>query len=284
MTYPLVSTQWLQDHLNDPDLVVLDVRGNILPASEPLPHYFSHHDAYRESHIPGAQFVDWIRDITIDGPAQMQIAPPEKFAALMNRLGIGDGVMVVAYDDLGGIFAARMWWALLYYGHDQAAVLNGGWKAWEAEGRPVTDVTPVEERREPFVPHPNPDVRRTREQVLDSLGGNTLLVDVRSPAEYSGQLSRAKRKGRIPGAVSLPAKENLNGPDGLLPNPDTLRATFAAAGVTSDNQDVVTYCNSGVSSAYGLLAYRAAGFTGGAVYDGSWKDWANDEAMPIEGA
>lgn len=279
MTYPLVSTEWLQEHLNAPDLVVLDVRGHILPASAPTPHYFSHRDDYDASHIPGAQFVDWVRDITVDGPARMQIAPPERFAALMGRLGIGDGVMVVTYDDYGGIFAARMWWALQYYGHTQVAVLNGGWKAWIAEGRPITDVVPQEVPRE-FVPRPNDEIRRTKEQVQALLGTDTRLIDVRSPAEYRGEASRAKRKGHIPGAASLPAKEDLNAPDGLLLAPDALRAKFEAVGV-ADGDEVVTYCNGGVSASYGLLAYRAAGYEGGAVYDGSWKEWGNDDTLPI---
>jgi thiosulfate/3-mercaptopyruvate sulfurtransferase len=280
--YPLVSTQWLEDNLNDPNLVVLDLRGHLLPATDPLPHYFSHHDEYRESHIPGAQFVDWITDITVDGLHDMHIAPPDKFAALMTRLGISDGVVVIAYDDYGGIFAARMWWALNYYGHSQVAVLNGGWKAWEAEGRPVTDVVPVEERREPFEPRPNDDIRRTKEQVYMSLNGPARLLDVRSPSEYRGETSRGARKGHIPGAVNLPVKEEFTGVDGLLLDPDALRAKFEAAGITDDSEEVITYCNSGVSSSLGLLAYRAAGFEGGAVYDGSWKDWAHDESLPVE--
>lgn len=280
--YPLVSTQWLEDNLNDPNLVVLDLRGHLLPATDPLPHYFSHHDQYRESHIPGAQFVDWITDITLDGTNDMHIAPPDKFAALMTRLGIADGVVVIAYDDYGGIFAARMWWALNYYGHSQVAVLNGGWKAWEAEGRPITDVVPVEERREPFEPRPNEDIRRTKEQVYMSLNGPARLLDVRSPIEYRGETSRGVRKGHIPGAINLPVKEEFTGPDGLLLHPDELRAKFEAAGVTDDSEEVITYCNSGVSSSLGLLAYRAAGFEGGAVYDGSWKDWAHDESLPVE--
>ena len=280
--YPLVSTQWLEDNLNDPNLVVLDLRGHLLPATDPLPHYFSHHNEYRESHIPGAQFVDWISDITVDGTNDMHIAPPDKFAALMTRLGISDGVVVIAYDDYGGIFAARMWWALNYYGHSQVAVLNGGWKAWEAEGRPVTDVVPVEERREPFEPRPNEDIRRTKEQVYMSLNGPARLLDVRSPSEFRGEISRGVRKGHIPGAVNLPVKEEFTGPDGLLLDPDALRARFEAAGVTDDSEEVITYCNSGVSSSLGLLAYRAAGFEGGAVYDGSWKDWAHDESLPVE--
>lgn len=278
--HPLVTTQWLHDHINDADLVILDVRGHILPASEPLPHYFTHREDYHKSHIAGARFVDWVRDITIDGPTKMQIASAGKFAALMSGLGVGDDTMVVAYDDFGEIFAARVWWALNYYGHERVAVLDGGWKAWVAEGRPVSDSLPAINYKE-FRARPDPDIRRTKEQVLAALGTETRIIDVRSPAEYRAEVSRAKRKGRIPGAKSLPAKEELLA-DGLLIGPELIRAKFAAAGVTGEDEDVVTYCNSGVSSALGLLAYRAAGFRGGAVYDGSWKDWGNDDSLPIE--
>lgn len=277
---PLVTTQWLYEHLDSPDLVILDARGHIIPASEPLPHYFSHQADYQESHIPGARFIDWVRDITIDGPTKMQIAPPEKYATLMSSLGVDESKTVVIYDDFGGIFAARVWWTLNYYGHTAAAVLDGGWKSWIAEGRPVTAdlpaVTPTV-----FEATPNPALRRTKEQVRDGLGGDTQLIDVRSPAEYRAEASRARRKGRIPGARSLPAKEELT-VDGMVIAPDALRAKFNAAGVTRDGEDVVLYCNGGVSASLGLLAYRAAGFTGGAVYDGSWKEWGNDETLPIE--
>lgn len=278
--HPLVSTQWLYEHQDDPQLVILDVRGHILPASEPLPHYFSHEAEYRESHIPGARFVDWVRDITIGGPAKMQVAPAEQYAAQMSRLGVSDGTLVVAYDDFGGIFAARVWWTLNYYGHTQAAVLDGGWLAWTAEGRPATDLVPTVEPTT-FVARPDPRIRRTKDQVFSALGSATRLIDVRSPAEYRAEASRARRKGRIPGAASLPAKEELT-VLGKLIAPDTIRAKFEAAGVQHGGEDIVIYCNSGVSSSLGLLAYRAAGFSGGAVYDGSWKEWGNDDSLPIE--
>jgi thiosulfate/3-mercaptopyruvate sulfurtransferase len=277
---PIVSTAWLHDHLDQPDLVILDVRGTVLPATQPPPWYISHPEQYAASHIPGARFVNWITDITVDGPTQMQIAPPDKYAAFMGGLGIGDQTRVVAYDASGGMFAARVWWTLSYYGHAHVAVLDGGWPAWTAEGRPTTDALP-DVTPQTFIPRPTPSLRLTKADVLAKLGGTTRLLDVRTPEEYRGEASRAKRSGHIPGAVNLPAKRLNAGAHGSLSQGDHLRADFAAAGA-GDPGDVVLYCNGGVSASLGLLAYRAAGFSGGAVYDGSWKDWGNDDTTPVE--
>jgi thiosulfate/3-mercaptopyruvate sulfurtransferase len=135
----LVTTGWLQDHLTDPNLRIVDIRGHVIPASEPLPHYFNHLDDYNKSHIPGAVFVDWVHEITDPAdPRHAQIAPPERFSAAMSRAGIGSATFVVTYDDASGMFAARLWWALNYYGHHNVAVLDGGWNKWIAESRPTT--------------------------------------------------------------------------------------------------------------------------------------------------
>lgn len=281
MAHLTVSTAWLEAHLDNPNVVVIDIRGHVIPASEPPPHYFAHDEAYAESHIPGARFVNWVTDITVNGPLQNQVAPPEKFAALMSALGIDEDIMVVAYDDANGMFAARLWWALHYYGHRRAVVLDGGWNAWVSEGRPVSARVPVVTPRV-FVPRLDASIRRDRHAVEKLLHTDTSLIDVRSAAEYRGESARAKRKGHIPGAVSLPIKEALATPDGRMPPPETLRALFGEAGVESDDQDVVLYCNGGVSASLALLAYRLAGFDGGAIYDGSWKEWGNDDALPIE--
>jgi thiosulfate/3-mercaptopyruvate sulfurtransferase len=279
---PFVSTDWLDANRSRPDVRIVDIRGHVIAASLPRPHYFSHRDDYDAAHIPGAVFVDWVRDITVNGPDNGRIASPEAFAARMEAIGIGDDTLVVAYDDAGGMFAARMWWALQYFGHDQVVVLDGGWQKWTAEGRDVTaevpQVPPVT-----FTARPQPHLFRSGDQVAALSGDSAArIVDVRSPAEYNGQESRAARAGHIPGAVNLPRAE-LIAPDGTTRSADVLRAMFASAGVTPQQggADVVFYCNAGVSASYGLLAYRAAGFEGGAVYDGSWKDWANDPARPI---
>jgi thiosulfate/3-mercaptopyruvate sulfurtransferase len=281
---PIVSTLWLEKHLQDTHLRIIDIRGRVAPASDPGQHYFSHHDAYTQSHIPGAVFVDWITDITIDGPATMQIASPEKFAALMGKLGINERTFVIAYDDASGMFAARLWWALQYYGHDQVAVLDGGWQKWLAENRPTTSESP----RIPvttFTPNINASLRRTADDVQQALGTDTRLVDVRTASEFTGESSRAKRSGHIPGAINLPRSELVSA-DGALKPTGVLQDVFAAHEITSGDggseTPVVLYCNGGVSASYGLLALRQAGFEGGAVYDGSWKDWGNDDSRPIE--
>ncbi len=275
----LVTTMWLDQHLRDRSLRIIDVRGRVLPASAPLPHYYSHHDAYREAHIPGAFFVDWVRDITIDGPQRMQIAPPEKFAAVMSRLGISSRSLVVVYDDCEGMLAARLWWALQYYGHDRVAVLDGGWDKWLAEDRPITREIPFTTASD-FAPQVNPALRRTAEDVLAAMNSHVRLIDVRTEGEYHGLISRARHHGHIPGAVNLP-RHMLLTPDRTMRPPGIARDLFEAAGV-QPTDEVILYCNSGVSASFALLAMRVAGLDGGSVYDGSWKDWGNQDHLPVE--
>jgi thiosulfate/3-mercaptopyruvate sulfurtransferase len=278
----LVSTAWLAEHLHDANLRIVDIRGHVLPASHPLPHYFNHRDDYLKAHIPGAVFVDWVHEITDpDDPRHAQIAKPERYGAAMRRLGIARDTFVVAYDDAAGMFAARLWWSLNYYGHSNVAVLDGGWNKWTAEGRPTTaDIASI--APSDFIAAPNPDLFRCADDVLAALNTDKKLIDVRSPEEFAGKSSRAKRKGHIPGAVNIP-RPVLNAPDGTMLPPDQLRLKFAEAGIDTSVPDIVTYCNGGVSGSYGLLALRVAGLDKSAVYDGSWKDWGNDESKPIEG-
>jgi len=276
----LVTTDWLAAHLQDSDLRIVDIRGHVLPATEPPPHYFNHRADYERSHIPGAVFVDWVQELTDpNDPHHAQIAKPERYTALMSRIGVGAKTLVVAYDDAGGLFAARLWWSLQYYGHTQVVVLDGGWNKWIAEDRPVTaempQIVPAE-----FAAYPNPALYRSSDQVLAALNTKTQLMDVRTSTEYAGQASRASRKGHIPGAVNLPRADLLN-PDGTLLSPEQLRVRFAETGITAETPEVIVYCNGGVSASYGLLALRVAGIHQSAVYDGSWKDWGNDPDKPI---
>jgi thiosulfate/3-mercaptopyruvate sulfurtransferase len=277
----LVTTQWLEDHLSDADLRIVDIRGHVIPPTEPLPHYFNHRADYLRAHIPGAVFVDWVHEITDpDDPRHTRIARPERFAASMSRLGIGPDTVVVAYDDAQSMFAARLWWALNYYGHRGVAVLDGGWNKWMAEGRPVTaEATYVKPTQ--FVPRADPTWIRSGDQVLEALDTGARLVDVRSADEFNGKTSRARRKGHIPGAVNRPRPDLVAADSTVLP-PDELRRKFAEVGVTGEEPEVVFYCSAGVSASFGLLAAKRAGFNNGAVYDGSWKDWGNDDSKPIE--
>jgi thiosulfate/3-mercaptopyruvate sulfurtransferase len=271
---PLVTTDWLAQHLDDPSLRIIDIRGYVLPATEPPPHYFNQHEDYLDRHIPNAIFVDWTREITNpDSPYHAQVASAERFAAVMSRAGVDADTHVIAYDTNNGMFAARLWWMLNYYGHEHVSVLDGGWDKWVREGRPTTaeipKITPSE-----FVPRPNPALIRYADDVAQTAKSDTVLVDVRSPKEFAGEASRTALFGHIDGATNLPRKSLINA-DGTLRELADLRTTFEAIGIDTDTSEVVTYCNSGVSASYVMLALRAAGIENVALYDGSWKDWSH---------
>ena len=276
-----VSTQWLQDNLNNTNLRVFDVRGHVIPASEPHPHYFAHQVEYDESHIPGAVFIDWRYDITDpDSPNGTQVAPPEKFTRLMSEAGVDKDTFVVTYDDAGGLFAARLWWMLNYYGHKNVAILDGGWNKWMTEFRPITAEKPNIPQRS-FVPFPDTRLRSTIDEVFAATTRDTILVDVRSPQEFAGESSRAKRSGHIPGAINIPRKSFLNEDLTILPAHE-IQELLNAAGIDDSETEIVIYCNSGVSASYGMMALQAAGYNNVSMYDGSWKEWANNSDHPIE--
>lgn len=275
----LVTTAWLAEHLHDANLRLVDIRGRVIPADQPLPHYYAHREQYAESHLPGAVFVDWTKDIVDPASKSQDVAHPAEFAAFMGQIGIGDETVVVAYDDAGGMFAARLWWVLNYYGHPNVAVLDGGWQKWLAEGRPTTAESPTI-APQTFTPRIQAAWRRTAADI-ESRSEGVQLMDVRTPEEFTGKSSRASRKGHIPGALNLPRGALLASDQTLLP-PDQLRLKFASAGIQLDAPEIIVYCNGGVSASYGLLALQQAGVHKTAVYDGSWKDWGNDPTKPIE--
>ncbi|MGJ3238987.1 MAG: sulfurtransferase [Anaerolineae bacterium] len=272
----LVTTAWLADHLHDDNLRLIDIRGRVLPASEPPPHYFSHLDAYEQAHIPNAVFIDWTTDIVEPDSPSYDVATPERYGALMSRLGIDAQTTVVAYDDANGMFAARLWWTLRYYGHESVAVLDGGWQKWCEENRPIDNNVPQIIPRT-FTPRVNATLRATRTDIERQ---HPQLIDVRSTAEFNGERSRAERKGHIPNAVNLPRKQLLT-VDGTLKPANELQQLFREAAITTD-EEVIIYCNSGVSASYGLLALAVAGINSGRVYDSSWKEWGNADDTAIE--
>lgn len=280
---PLVSTDWLADHLDDPRIRVVDIRGKVLPPDAPKPHYFPKREEYEASHIPGAVFVDWTRDIVDpDDPVPAQIAPPERYAATMSRLGIGDETLVVAYDDYFSAFAGRLLWTLRYYGHDAVRVLDGGWTKWIAEGRPVTQEIPTPPAAT-FTPRPRPELRRSASEVLEGLRRGAVVIDARQPAEYEGRLSRAVRGGHIPTARNVFYRRLASGEHNTFAPRETLRQVLAEAGLDPDAppDEMVVYCNGGVSATVTMLGLELAGISGVALYDGSWNEWGNDASLPI---
>ncbi|MCU0491669.1 MAG: sulfurtransferase [Chloroflexaceae bacterium] len=283
---PLVSTEWLAEHLEHPNVRVVDMRGLVLPPTEPKPHYFARHADYAAGHIPGAVYIDWTQDIVdLDDPVLVQVAPPEEIARVLGGLGIGDDTLVVAYDDAFSMFAGRLMWVLRYYGHESVRLLNGGMVKWQAEGRPLSQDVPSYPPAT-FTPRPQPQLRRTADDILASLGdAGTLLLDARSPKEFRGEESRAARGGHIPGALNVFFRDLVVGPDQTYANPEELRAALAATGLDLNNLDereVVAYCNGGVSATPVALALEIATGKRAAIYDGSWNEWGNDASKPLE--
>jgi thiosulfate/3-mercaptopyruvate sulfurtransferase len=274
-----VTTDGLAARLDDPRIRIVDIRGYVLPPTDPPPHYFNKRADYADAHIPGAVFVDWVQEITDPAdPRHAQIAPPERFSAAMQRIGVNSDTYVVVYDDTGGMFATRLWWALRYYGHERVGILEGGWAKWLVEGRETTSTIEINPPGD-FVARVQPALRMTGEQVLAGVGSLTLL-DARSREEYDGKYARAPRTGHIPTALSVP-RATLQDAEGRLLPGEQLRARFAELGIEGSAEGVVTYCNGGVSATYTLLALEMAGLKGAALYDGSWKEWGNDESKPI---
>jgi thiosulfate/3-mercaptopyruvate sulfurtransferase len=284
---PLAQTGWLQDHLEAPDLRVVDIRGYVkktdLGNGRQMAEYLSAREEYEEAHIPGAVYVDWTSDITDpDDPVPAQVAPPDRFAALMASLGIGDDAHVVVYDHAGGQFATRLWWALTYYGHDRVSVLDGGWKKWTAEDRPTTTEIP-NPTPATFTPKTRPGWRREAEEVLAGGGGDALVLDARDEGQYTGAVTRGDgRPGHVPGARHLHA-DGLFGPGGTFLSEEELAEKLRGAGVPEDRDaSVVAYCNGGVAATVPLFALHRLGYKNISNYDGSWNEWGAREDLPTE--
>lgn len=283
LPHVLVSTDWLEDHLSTPNLAVVDIRGYVktidLGEGRQEAEYIGARDEYDAGHVPGAVFVDWTSDITDpDNSIKAQIAPPERFKAAMEARGIGDGTDVVIVDHTGGHFATRMWWALRYYGHGHAAVLNGGMAKWLTEGRPVTvEIAPVPDVT--FTPESRPELRVEADEVLSaSTSATAVIVDARDPGQYTGETVRGPRGGHIPGAVNIPAK-SLFKPDGTWKPQEELAAVLHEGGV-SPEAPVIAYCNGGVTATAVLFALHQTGHDAWANYDGSWNEWGEDPRLP----
>jgi thiosulfate/3-mercaptopyruvate sulfurtransferase len=269
----LVDTQWVEDHLDDDSIRIVEVDEN--PA------------LYAEAHIPGAIGFDWKKDL--QDQVKRDFLGPQEFGELMGSRGISNDHTVVLYGDRNNWFAAYTYWYFKYYGHDAVRLMNGPREKWISEGRPTSTEVPEYEPQTFTAKEGDAAIRAMRDEVLQALDSSTRLVDVRSPQEFSGELiamagyeqEGAQRSGHIPGAASVPWAQAVQ-EDGTFKPADELRELYTGKGVL-DGDDVIAYCRIGERSAHTwFVLHELLGHDRVKNYDGSWTEWGNLVDVPIE--
>jgi thiosulfate/3-mercaptopyruvate sulfurtransferase len=269
----LVDTQWVEDHLDDPSIRIVEVDEN--PA------------LYAEAHIPGAIGFDWKNDL--QDQVRRDFLDAQAFGELFGSRGISDEHTVVLYGDRNNWFAAYTYWYLKYYGHDAVRLVNGPREKWLAEGRPTTTELPAHPAATFTAKPGDASIRATRDDVLAALDAPTRLVDVRSPQEFSGEViampgyeqEGAQRGGHIPGAKSVPWAQAVQ-EDGTFKPADALAELYAAKGVTN-GADIIAYCRIGERSAHTwFVLHELLGRDDVKNYDGSWTEWGSLVGVPVE--
>ncbi|MEE8499834.1 MAG: 3-mercaptopyruvate sulfurtransferase [Kiloniellales bacterium] len=275
----LVGTDWLAAHLEAPDVRVVD-------ASYYLPHEgLDPRAEYEAHHIPGAVFFD-IDDIAdSDSPLPHMLPEPEKFSSRVRKLGLGDGLRIVVYDQRGIWSAPRAWWAFRLFGHEDVAVLDGGLPKWLSEGRPVAE-GPVQAEARHFSAHMNTLMVRDKAQVLAILEtGREQVLDARAAGRFTGDQPEPRpglRAGHIPGSLSLPFANRVDPKTQTVLAPEALKERFLGAGLDL-SRPVVTTCGSGITAAVLNLGLHLLGHRQLALYDGSWAEWGlPDAGTPVE--
>jgi thiosulfate/3-mercaptopyruvate sulfurtransferase len=269
----LVSTDWVQEHLDDDSIRIVEVDEN--PA------------LYADTHIPGAIGFDWQKDL--QDQVKRDFLGPKEFGELFSSRGISNDHTIVLYGDRNNWFAAYTYWYLQYYGHDNVKLMNGPREKWINEGKPTSKDVPSYPRAQFDATGPDEKIRAKRDEMLGLLGTDTSLVDVRSPQEYSGELiamagyeqEGAQRGGHIPGAANVPWAQAVN-EDGTFKSADDLRELYEGKGVVNGN-DIVAYCRIGERSAHTwFVLHELLGNDNVKNYDGSWTEWGNMVAVPVE--
>jgi thiosulfate/3-mercaptopyruvate sulfurtransferase len=269
----LVDTDWVEQHLGDDSIRIVEVDEN--PA------------LYAEAHIPGAIGFDWKKDL--QDQVKRDFLGPEDFGRLFGSRGISNEHTIVLYGDRNNWFAAYTYWYLKYYGHQDVKLMNGPREKWIAEGRPTTTDRP-DHAPATFEAKPGDEsIRAMRDQVREALGDGHVLVDVRSPQEFSGELiamagyeqEGAQRGGHIPGAKSIPWAQAVK-EDGTFKSADELRELYGGKGALTGDP-IIAYCRIGERSAHSwFVLHELLGQEDVRNYDGSWTEWGNMVAVPIE--
>jgi thiosulfate/3-mercaptopyruvate sulfurtransferase len=278
----LVDTDWLAAHLRDPNVRVLDATTHLPPLPDfSLYNVVSGRADFDKGHVPGAGFVDIEHDVSRSDPRLHFMLPtPEVFAAAMSRLGVGDDTRVVAYSTANHWWATRLWWMLRVFGHDRAAVLDGGFQKWLAEGRPVEHgpAAAVTPRR--FTARWRPELVADKSDVLAALKDESACtVNALRPEQHAGTGGvHYGRRGHISGSVNISAVHHVR-PDNTFKGPAELQELFAAA---LRKPRVVTYCGGGIAATSVALVLAMLGYDDVKVYDASLTEWAADPTLPME--
>lgn len=275
---PLVEPEWLEEHLGDPDLRVVDATVQI--RLWPFPRVRSGMRGFKRSHIPGAAFSDLLELSDPNAPSHTFTMPTAKrFAEYMGRIGIEDGVRVVLYDGRANMWAARLWWMLRTFGFDNAAVLNGGWKAWRLENRAISS-KPCEYPSATFAPRPRSGLIVSKEEVLTAIGDPaTCIVSALGRRQHRGERNEYGRRGHIPSARNVTAWEILDRETMRYRPIEELRRLFQPM---LEAQRVITYCGGGIASSSDAFVLHLLGHRNVAVYDGGLIEWCADRELPLE--
>lgn len=269
----LVSRDWLQAHLQDDNLVLVDCRFTLGKPGAGLAEYV-------EAHIPGALYFDLEHDLS--GPkaehgGRHPLPDVEQLQALFSNAGIDQDTVVVAYDGQDLAHASRLWWLLRYLGHEKVAVLNGGFDGWRQAGLPTTADVTLAPQAKTFVPNVQPHMLVGMEAVKER-DTDAALLDSRAPERYRGEVEPLDPKaGHIPGAANYFYKQNF-APDGDLLSTEALQERFRPI---SENREIIAYCGSGVTGCVNVLALYQAGRTDAKLYAGSWSDWTSYAENPV---
>jgi thiosulfate/3-mercaptopyruvate sulfurtransferase len=270
----LATTDWLADQLERPDVRILDVRWRPDGTGDQV---------HAAGHIPGAIHLDWTTALaeSTDETGILRLAGPELVAGALGKAGIGDGASVVVYDDTASLFAARTWWSLRAFGLESCRILDGGFAAWTAEGRPVSHAR-IPPEATVFTPRAQSRVRLTTADVGSLLGSpDATIVDARSPSEHRGLEGDSRRLGRIPGSHSIPAAATTRPGDQRFRSADELRALLRRADVGRDRR-FVCYDAAGIGAAKVAFVLMLLGYDDVAVYDGGWAEWGDRLDLPVE--
>ncbi len=276
----LVTAEWLSEHIDDPDLVVLDCTVLVEMGENGGYRIVSGKANYEGGHIPTAGFADLMGDLSDgDSPFQFAVPTPEQFVTAISALGVGDDTRVVLYDSYNSAWAARVWWMLRWVGFDRTALLDGGLNAWTAEGQPLS-TEPANRPAGKLTLALRPELIVDRDEVfasIDNEGVNT--IDALSEAQYRGDISMYGRPGHIPGASNVPSSSLLDDTGHYRPH-DELSTLFDS----DRNTRTITYCGGGIAASSDAFIMTRLGFKDVAVYTASLQEWAPDPANPLETA